>query len=262
VETGLFTLDEGNFIKQMKHSNPLQHLQILAAALFLTAGLSQAQLLLSVDFSAGGTAPGTPTTQAGYDYFNVGVGAITADLSRTYTGLSTDLSSGSVTLTVGKGDRANYTARDRDTMTGSGTFSYYNLYRAWANPGTLSLSGLDANMEYRIVLYAYDYTTSGSTKLIDRTSGTSGATTSVTWTSGYSFNASTPSDIFSSSFTVTSNASGLLNFWVSTASGTTPSGAQISGLQIYAVPEPSVAALGVFALIGMAVVSRKRKTDC
>lgn len=259
METGLFTPQEGHFISQMKHPNPLQYVKILAAALFLTAGFSQAQLLLSIDFSAGGTAPGTPAAQAGYDYFNVGVGAITTDLSRTYTGLSTELSSGSVTLTVGRGDRANYTARDRDTMTGSGTFSYYNLYRAWANPGTLSLSGLDANMEYQIVLYAYDYTTSGSTKLIDRTSGTSGASTSVTWTSGYNFNASTPSDIFSSSFTVTSNASGLLNFWVTTASGSTASGAQISGIQIYAVPEPSVAALGIFALIGIAVASRKRK---
>ncbi len=242
----------------MKYPKSLQRFLSLAAVLLLTGGAAKAQLLLSVDFSAGSTAPGSPTAQSGYDYFNVGTGTVTTDISKTYTGLSTELSSGSVTLTVGKGVAASYTARDRTTMTGSGTFDYYNLYRAWTNPGTLSFSGLDANTEYVLVFYAYDYTTSGSTKLIDRTSGTSGTSASVTWTSGYNFTSSTPDSIFSNSLTVTTDANGSLSFWVTTASGSTATGSQLSGLQLYAVPEPGVSAL-CFAALGMIMLGMRRR---
>jgi hypothetical protein len=211
------------------------------AALCLFAGMPrpQAAPLLSVDFNCG-TTP-SPTEDGFLPFTQVSAANQTGPIAKTFAGLDTVLSSGSVTVTLaagtGVGATGYLTSRDRAGMAGP-EFPNYYLYRDFVSTSsgslTVGVSGLAASRAYTVKFYLYDNTNSRSFRITDYTAGSAGTSSNHSWTSGYAFDEATPPDIFAVSQAATSSASGQLEFRITRTDGT--NNALICGLSIGTVP--------------------------
>lgn len=241
---------------------PLKGILALAAAVLVSASVSQAQLLLGVDFGVTNSA-----VETGYSGFGITSGTLAGPSTKSYTGISNLYTTGTVAVTLAAGNTTtatgNLTARDRGTpSTNSGTFTYSDIYRDFINPSaggnlTIGLTGLNANTQYTLTLYAYDNSNSRTMTYTDYTTGSAGASGTITWTAGYTFGSTTSNDVFSTTLTLTSDATGSLVIRGTSNSG----GAIINGLQLSAVPEPSTVAL-CFVAAGIVVLRARRRNRC
>lgn len=243
---------------QMNKHYPLKGILALAIAILASATMSQAQLLLSVDFGVTSSP-----VETGYSAFGITSGTLAGPSTKSYTGISNLYTTGTVAVTIASGNTVtatgNLTARDRTApSTNSGTFTYSDIYRDFINPSsggnlTLGLTGLNANTQYTLTLYAYDNANSRTVTYTDYTTGSAGASGSISYTAGYTFGSTTPDSIFSTILTVTSDANGSLVIRATPSSG----GAIINGLQLSAVPEPSTVAL-CFLAVGIVALRARR----
>ncbi|HEY8966849.1 MAG TPA: hypothetical protein VIM58_10420 [Candidatus Methylacidiphilales bacterium] len=217
--------------------------------------------LLSVDFGAT-----TNPTLSGFQTFSIATGNVAGPVTQSFTGIDTSLTSGTLSFTLAAGTTltgtSTLTARDRGTIASTGTFTYGPIYEDFINPSsgttlTMGISGLNANTQYTLTLYAYDNSNTKTLTFADYTSGTAGASGTIAFTAATSFTSTTPNDIYALTLTLTSDASGNLVIRDTASSGTPV----IDGLVIsaVAVPEPTtVTLLFLSATVGLALGARSR----
>jgi len=236
---------------------------LLVAALFPLFSTAQAQVILGVDFGVTSSP-----VQAGYSAFGITSGSIAGPVTNSYTELNTTYTTGTVSITLAAGNTllgtSNLTARDRlAPSTDSGSFTYSNLYRDFINTSangnmTIGLTGLNASTAYQLTLYAYDNSNGRTMTFTDFTTGSAGATGSITWTAGATFDSTTLNSVYSTTLNVTSDATGALVIR-DIPTGSAP--ALINGLQLIAVPEPSSIGLCLVAAGGLVLSIRRRSTS-
>jgi hypothetical protein len=222
-------------------------------AILATAATASASLL-NVDF--GLTSGPVQTGFLGYDLPSTGA----ANPSQTYS--VAGVASGSITITTPGG---GVSGRDRGVITGTGTFTYSDLYRSLitalsrgntATTVTLQISQLDPSTDYSLQIWSNDpgYNNNAVYSWYDTTSGTSAVllgtiTNKQPQTPAYYPN----NDAFSITTTVHSNSSGMIKLAQNDSMGN----GVINGLVISAVPEPASAAVLGIALL-TAGLSRRR----
>lgn len=198
----------------------------LALALFLTLPAAQAEIIARFDvgdttsssvqatFTAIGAAGATPAAYAGPQNAVSGLVTLRLVAGSTLANATTKDGSGNFNST------GSLVARNRNIPAAdSGSFTYSDIYRDFVTGNVLGiqLTGLAPGTSHAVTFYAYDNSGSRTQTFSDVTVGGSGSTGSITYTSGSTFNASTPNTVFSTTLTGTSDSNGRLLF---TCSGT------------------------------------------
>jgi aryl-phospho-beta-D-glucosidase BglC (GH1 family) len=235
------------------HLCPLPHMRLnqrfttvfnltvfLLLASFATAPRALCRPILSVDFNCGSTGP-SPTEGGFLPFAPVSASSQAGPVSKSFPGLDSTLTTGSVSVTLAAGTSVtatgNLTSRDRTTMA-EPEFSHYYLYRDFvtstSGPLTVGVSGLAANKTYDITFYVYDNVNSRSFSIVDYTSGSAGTSSSISSTAGYTFTGGTAAGIFAVTQSATSNATGNLVFRITKTDAI--NSALICGLNISVTP--------------------------
>lgn len=217
----------------------------LALGTLATAATAGAAIL-NVDF-------GLPTgpVQTGFQGFGAASSG-TPNPSHTYS--VAGVASGAITLTTPGG---GVSGRDRGAITGSGTFTYSDLYRSLitalakgstATTVTLRISGLNPNTDYSLQIWSNDpgYNNGALYSWYDTTSGTSAVLLgTITNTQPPTATMYPNNNAFSITTTVHSSSSGMIQLAQNDSMGN----GVINGLVISAVPEPaSATVLGIAIL--------------
>ncbi len=188
------------------------------ACLFILCPLV-ATPFLNVDFDA---APSS-VTQAGFESWNIGAGNIGAKtLERKFDVATTNVSSGKITVQVesnvgnlfgetrmgnpGYGSGFQYTAFYQDRVSASGAGSVL----------TLTFTGLDANTDYDVSLYAKAAHLYSKTEVINTTKEASPFAVIVAGRSQHKYDANTALQVAGATKRATSNDAGRLQFTLST----------------------------------------------
>lgn len=209
----------------------------------------------------------TNETQAGFTAIGVAgnaPGSFAGPISGTDGGITLQINGGTnLAGATTKDASGNYNSttgivsRDRESPSSDASpFTYSSIYRTFLTANTylgIQLSGLSATTEYAITFYSYDHLGS-RTQTFTNATGTQTNVGSITYTAGYTFDSTTPNDVFSTTVTGTTDASGRL-FFTGYGTGNTNQGI-LNGLTVSSIPEPSSAMLLV--VTSLALLRRKR----
>ncbi len=237
----------------MKRLKSLKKLTATSGLLLLALGLApqvQAATLASLDFGNGSTQAGfTPISSLA----TTTVGTPNGDLT--------------ITFTNGNGffDRAGAGGLP---VSGSGGFSYNNLYNDWfflnsTGTSTITLGGpaIAPNTSYDIRIWAYDEsadTGAEHTVTLGVTAGTAGSPSPIVYTPDTTL---TDNFQFSDFTTYTANGSGEIQITASDVNNGITNGfngaLRLPGLTIAEIPEPSGAVLALFGIAGLLVRRRR-----
>lgn len=248
------------------------------AALLMFGCVAHASPLLSVDINSdnnlteGGAGEANSNDSPAFHGFVIPSAGEAGPASQTYSGIIVTIAGGSnltnATSRDGSGNlnsTGTILTRDRGAPLDAESpansnmgFTFGELYRDFvtANAIGIELSGLAANTSYDVIFYAYDNNGNRTQTFTDITSGSPGASGTVTYTAASSFTASTPNSIFSTKLTATSDSQGRLIF-SETGVGTSGSTsvALFNGLQI--IPEP--ASMSLLAVGSLVLLPRRRR---
>ena len=239
------------------------YLLVALVCIALTVKSVSAQVLLAVDFNLSSNPDSlTETGFSGFGLSSSGGSSSGNTTPQTFGAYTVALLTG---VTSGDSTAGLPTGRYRTALTDSGAFTYNHLYEdlagqlartTSATPATtaaglsaFSISGLAANTQYSIQIWAMDATQNNGvvSAFYDTTVGTGASATLIGNTITNSNSpVLTDNNAYSTSGLVRSDENGVLRIGVTVTSGT----GILNGFAISAVPEPSsLAALGLALLI-------------
>lgn len=233
----------------------------LVGALSVAGAQAAATKTLSVDINDRG-APGAGNTQTGFSEFIIGGvenNEITTDTTQSY---------GSLDVTIGHSNGLGIGDRRRSQPTNGGSFTQQELLRDFAffrggaegltgDGVDVLIEGLLPSSEVTVTVWSFD-DGSTSTRVSDWFDNAGNLEIN-----DYSFNGSadpTDNDDYSFSYTDLTNAQGELLIRGRSEAGSDPR-VFLNALEVeyQVIPEPATATLGMLALGGLGVMTRRRR---